>query len=152
MTAIVSVADDGGSSGRLREQLDVVALGDLRKCLVALAEDSSVLARAFEHRFEERASWPATPWATWSWPGWWTPPATWWPGSTQAAALLGAAGRVLPATTEKVVLKAEADRGEVDGPGGGLSGRADPPGLARPGRLEPTAGGRGGPARPPTRW
>ena len=63
VTAIVSVADDGGSSGRLRELLDVVALGDMRKCLVALSDDASVLARAFEHRFVE-ASWPGTPWAT----------------------------------------------------------------------------------------
>ena len=53
LTAVVSVADDGGSSGRLREILNVVALGDLRKCLVALAAEDSVLARAFEHRFDE---------------------------------------------------------------------------------------------------
>ena len=38
LTGVVSVADDGGSSGRLRELLNVVALGDIRKCLVALAE------------------------------------------------------------------------------------------------------------------
>ena len=53
LTAVVSVADDGGSSGRLRELLNVVALGDLRKCLVALAAEDSALARAFEHRFDE---------------------------------------------------------------------------------------------------
>src|SRR5271170_5943847 len=53
LTGVVSVADDGGSSGRLRELLNVVALGDLRKCLVALAAEDSPLALAFEHRFEE---------------------------------------------------------------------------------------------------
>ena len=47
------MADDGGSSGRLRELLNVVALGDIRTCLVALAEDDSALAIAFERRFEE---------------------------------------------------------------------------------------------------
>ena len=47
------MADDGGSSGRLRELLNVVALGDIRKCLVALAEEDSALAIAFERRFEE---------------------------------------------------------------------------------------------------
>ncbi len=52
VSAIVSVADDGGSSGRLREQLGVVAPGDLRKCLVALSDPASPLAKAFEHRFE----------------------------------------------------------------------------------------------------
>jgi uncharacterized cofD-like protein len=51
VTGVVSVADDGGSSGRLRELLDVVALGDLRKCLVAVAAEDSPLATAFERRF-----------------------------------------------------------------------------------------------------
>jgi len=51
VTALVSVADDGGSSGRLRRQLGVVPPGDLRKCLVALAEPGSLLAAAFAHRF-----------------------------------------------------------------------------------------------------
>jgi uncharacterized cofD-like protein len=52
ITAIVGVADDGGSSGRLRRDLDVPAPGDLRRCLVALAQDADdVWARAFEHRF-----------------------------------------------------------------------------------------------------
>ena len=52
ITAVVSVADDGGSSGRLRRQLDIMPPGDLRKCLVALAEEGSALAAAFEQRFE----------------------------------------------------------------------------------------------------
>lgn len=52
ITAIVSVADDGGSSGRLRELLGVPALGDLRKCLVALAAPDSSLAVAMEHRYD----------------------------------------------------------------------------------------------------
>jgi len=52
LTAVVSVADDGGSSGRLRRQLDIMPPGDLRKCLVALSEDGSALAAAFEQRFE----------------------------------------------------------------------------------------------------
>ena len=53
LTGVVSVADDGGSSGRLRELLNVVALGDIRKCLVALADEDSALAGAFERRFDE---------------------------------------------------------------------------------------------------
>ena len=53
ITAVVSVADDGGSSGRLRRDLDVPAPGDLRRCLVALAgnADEGPWASAFEHRF-----------------------------------------------------------------------------------------------------
>src|SRR2546423_10389754 len=50
IAAVVSVADDGGSSGRLRRDLDVPAPGDLRRCLVALATDES-WSKAFEHRY-----------------------------------------------------------------------------------------------------
>ena len=52
ITAIVTVADDGGSSGRLRRELGVLPPGDIRNCLVALAEDESLLGRLFQHRFE----------------------------------------------------------------------------------------------------
>ena len=51
ITAVVSVADDGGSSGRLRRDLDVAAPGDLRRCLVALASEDGPWPAAFEHRF-----------------------------------------------------------------------------------------------------
>src|SRR5207342_741954 len=51
ITAVVSVADDGGSSGRLRRDLGVPPPGDIRRCLVALAGDDTVWADAFEHRF-----------------------------------------------------------------------------------------------------
>lgn len=51
ITAIVTVADDGGSSGRLRQALDMVAPGDLTDCYAALS-DSPVLARLLLHRFE----------------------------------------------------------------------------------------------------
>ncbi len=51
VTGIVSVADDGGSTGRLRAMLNVAAVGDLRKCLGALANPENPLAQAFEHRF-----------------------------------------------------------------------------------------------------
>lgn len=52
VTAVVSVADDGGSTGRLREAGETLAPGDLRKCLVVLAEPDSLLARAMEFRFD----------------------------------------------------------------------------------------------------
>jgi uncharacterized cofD-like protein len=51
VTAVVSVADDGGSSGRLRQIAGIPAPGDLRRCLVAMAADGSLWARAFEYRF-----------------------------------------------------------------------------------------------------
>jgi uncharacterized cofD-like protein len=51
VTGVVSVADDGGSTGRLRAMLNVAAVGDLRKCLGALADPRNPLATSFEHRF-----------------------------------------------------------------------------------------------------
>jgi uncharacterized cofD-like protein len=114
VTAIVSVADDGGSSGRLRELLHIIPPGDLRKCLVALAEPGSLLASAFEYRFSEEElaghalgnlilagliDGTSDPVAA----------------LDEACRLLGVKGRILPATTDPVVLKADADGGPVAG-------------------------------------
>ncbi len=114
VTAVVSVADDGGSSGRLRAMTGLPAPGDLRKCLVALADPSSLWARAFEHRFaggdldghalgnlviaglaEMTGDFASA--------------------LDAAAELLGVTGRVLPATTVPVVLKADIAGAEVLG-------------------------------------
>src|SRR6266404_3353687 len=51
LSAIVTVSDDGGSSGRLREELQMLPPGDIRNCMTALSEDSSLLARLFRYRF-----------------------------------------------------------------------------------------------------
>lgn len=51
ISAIVTVADDGGSSGRLREDLNIPAPGDIRNCVVALADAESILKRLFRYRF-----------------------------------------------------------------------------------------------------
>lgn len=51
ITAIVTVTDDGGSSGRLRRELDVLPPGDIRNCMVALSEDDALLSELFQYRF-----------------------------------------------------------------------------------------------------
>ncbi len=51
LSAIVAVTDDGGSSGRLRDELQMLPPGDIRNCMVALSEDSRLLSRLFQHRF-----------------------------------------------------------------------------------------------------
>lgn len=51
LAAIVTVSDDGGSSGRLREELQMLPPGDIRNCMIALSEDSTLLSRLFRHRF-----------------------------------------------------------------------------------------------------
>jgi uncharacterized cofD-like protein len=52
LTAIVTVTDDGGSSGRLREDLKILPPGDVRNCMVALSEDELLLSKLFRHRFD----------------------------------------------------------------------------------------------------
>ena len=51
LTAIVTVADDGGSTGRLRQDFGVIAPGDIRQCLAALAEAEPLMSRLFQYRF-----------------------------------------------------------------------------------------------------
>lgn len=53
LTAIVTVADDGGSSGRLRQQLRILPPGDFRQCLVALADAEPLMTKLFQYRFTE---------------------------------------------------------------------------------------------------
>lgn len=52
ITAVVTVSDDGGSSGRLRREFDVLPPGDIRNCMVALSEDEALLSKLFQYRFE----------------------------------------------------------------------------------------------------
>lgn len=52
LSAVVTVADDGGSSGRIREQFDILPPGDIRNCLVALADAPSLMQDLFQFRFD----------------------------------------------------------------------------------------------------
>ena len=53
ITAVVTVTDDGGSSGRLRRELNILPPGDIRNCMVALSEDEDLLAQLFQYRFSQ---------------------------------------------------------------------------------------------------
>jgi len=55
LTAIVTVTDDGGSSGRLRKEFGILPPGDIRNCLVALSEDEELLSQLFQYRFKSGA-------------------------------------------------------------------------------------------------
>ena len=52
ISAIVTVADDGGSSGKLRRELDIIAPGDIRNCIVALSKEETLLSKLFNFRFK----------------------------------------------------------------------------------------------------
>src|SRR5215469_17790737 len=51
LSGVVTVSDDGGSSGRLRKELNMLPPGDIRNCIVALSQDEALLSRLFQHRF-----------------------------------------------------------------------------------------------------
>jgi uncharacterized cofD-like protein len=53
LCGVVTVSDDGGSSGRLRKEFNMLPPGDIRNCIVALSEDEALLAKLFQHRFQK---------------------------------------------------------------------------------------------------
>jgi uncharacterized cofD-like protein len=53
LCGVVTVTDDGGSSGRLRKELNMLPPGDVRNCIVALSEDEALLSKLFQHRFQK---------------------------------------------------------------------------------------------------
>lgn len=110
ITGIVSVADDGGSSGRLRESYGLPAVGDIRRCLGALADFDTPLAQSLEYRFGagELHNHPVgnlllagLAQATGDFIG----------AVQEMGRLLGACGTVLPATDGPVRLAADLDDG-----------------------------------------
>lgn len=114
VTAIVSVADDGGSSGRLRAAFGIPAPGDLRRCLVALADPDSPWTAAFEYRFEAGGL-EGHAFGNLVITGLAEATGDFERALLEAGRVLGSAGRVLPATREPVVLKAEAGEVSVEG-------------------------------------
>lgn len=63
ITAIVTVADDGGSSGKLRQSVGILPPGDIRHCLAALSDDEDLLTQVFQYRFSMGRVWKGIPWA-----------------------------------------------------------------------------------------
>lgn len=114
VTALVSVADDGGSSGRLREALDILPPGDIRRCIVSLAEPGSTWAEVLEHRFPA-GELEGHALGNLLIAGLVAVTGDFVEALDRVAALVGALGRVLPATVEPVVLKAATIDGEVSG-------------------------------------
>jgi uncharacterized cofD-like protein len=116
LTAVVSVADDGGSSGRLREIAGLPAPGDLRRCLVALAAEGSPWAPAFEYRFPDGSGDLAGhALGNLIIAGLANVTGDFERALELAGDLVGSIGRVLPATAVPVVLKAEVSGREVVG-------------------------------------
>lgn len=111
ITAIVTVADDGGSSGKLRQEFDVLPPGDIRNCLVALADAEPLVGKLFQFRFEE-----GTAFAGHSFGNIFITALSKVTGDFDAAIkesskVLAIRGRVLPSTLDKINLVAEHEDG-----------------------------------------
>ena len=138
ITAVVSVADDGGSSGRLRKALGIPAPGDLRRCFGALADDESLLAAAFEHRFDA-GELDGHPVGNLVIAGLTAASGDFVAALAETGRLVGAVGAVLPATIDPVVIRADLDDGsslagqvEIDDARGITRISLDPPDPATP--------------------
>lgn len=114
LTAIVTVADDGGSTGRIRNVFNMPAPGDIRNCLVAMADDESLMGRLFHYRFDREGSElaghafgnlfiTALTQVTGSFEQ----------GVIESADVLKVKGRVLPSTLENITLCAQMEDGQV---------------------------------------
>lgn len=114
LAGIVSVGDDGGSSGRLRNELRVAPPGDVRRCLSALATDDSLLARSLEHRFDE-GTLRGHPIGNLLLTGLAMAADDLQEAIDEVGRLVGAAGRIFPASRVPVTLIADSDGGTLAG-------------------------------------
>jgi len=115
LTAIVTVMDDGGSSGRLRREMNILPPGDIRNCLIALAEDESKVAQLFQHRFRAGAgsSLDGHSLGNLVLAGLQEMTGSFDRAVEELTSLLNVRGQVLPATLEDVRLRAELADGTV---------------------------------------
>lgn len=114
LVGVVSVADDGGSSGRLRRELGVPAPGDLRRCLSALADSHSILTEALEYRFESGPL-EGHPVGNLLIAGLAGSTGDFAAAIDEVARLVGVQGEIYPATVGAVTLVADSDAGQLVG-------------------------------------
>ena len=114
LVGIVSIGDDGGSSGRLRSEFGVAPPGDVRRCLSALATVDSLLARSLEHRFVE-GTLQGHPIGNLLLTGLAMVAGDLQSAIDEVGRLVGAQGRIFPATTVPVTLIADSDQGTLAG-------------------------------------
>lgn len=113
LTAVVTVTDDGGSSGRLREELQILPPGDIRNCLAALAEDERLLTRLFQHRFESRGELSGHSFGNLFLAALTSVTGDFLEAIKVTSEVLAIKGRIFPSTMEDVSLVAELEDGRV---------------------------------------
>jgi hypothetical protein len=107
LSAIVTVADDGGSSGRLRKSLGLPPPGDVRSCLAALSDDEDLLTQLFQYRFMQGEELGGHSFGNLLIAALAGVTGSFEKGVVEAGRVLGIQGRVLPSTLSDVALVAE---------------------------------------------
>ncbi len=107
ITAIVTVTDDGGSSGRLRKDFNMLPPGDIRNCIVSLADSNSLLSELFQYRFKGNNELSGHPFGNLFIAAMTEITGSFAKGILEASHILAIKGKVLPSTLEDVVLGAE---------------------------------------------
>lgn len=113
LTAIVTVTDDGGSSGRLRKDMNMLPPGDLRNCMVALSEDEHLLSRLFQYRFETGEGLEGHSFGNLFLAGLTAVTGDFALAVKMSSQILATRGHLYPATNSNVTLKALMDDGSV---------------------------------------
>jgi uncharacterized cofD-like protein len=113
ITAIVTVTDDGGSSGRLRREFDVLPPGDIRNCMVALSEDEALLSKLFQYRFSEGRGLKGHSFGNLFLTALTNLTGDFVQAVKVSSEVLASLGRIYPATNANVVLEAELENGSI---------------------------------------
>jgi uncharacterized cofD-like protein len=111
LTAIVTVSDDGGSSGRLRRELNMLPPGDIRNCLVAVSEDENLLSKLFQYRFTSSGDLEGHSFGNLFLAALTAMTGDFGVAVKKASEILATRGHILPATAANVALEAIMDDG-----------------------------------------
>jgi uncharacterized cofD-like protein len=111
LTAIVTVSDDGGSSGRLRRELNMLPPGDIRNCLVAVSEDENLLSKLFQYRFSSSGDLEGHSFGNLFLAALTAMTGDFGVAVKKASEILATRGHILPATSANVALEAIMDDG-----------------------------------------
>src|SRR3984893_8027318 len=113
ITAVVTVTDDGGSSGRLRRDFDVLPPGDIRNCMVALSEDKALLSKLFQYRFSAGRGLKGHSFGNLFLTAITSLTGDFAQAVKLSSEVLASLGRIYPSTDTNVVLEAELENGRV---------------------------------------
>src|SRR5229473_2711168 len=111
LTSVVTVSDDGGSSGRLRRELNMLPPGDIRNCLVAVSEDENLLSKLFQYRFSSAGELEGHSFGNLFLAALTAVTGDFAEAVRRASEILATRGHILPATSSNVELEALMDDG-----------------------------------------